>query len=160
MVKPFPLDPDYLISDTGQVFSTKHGGQMNVKYNRGYAQIGLRHGEKQITYQVNRLVLMTFVRLPNKGEHAHHKNNIKHDNRLENLEWVTCAENQKLKEEFGTAACDERHGMSTISNAQVKDIRFLCCLGLPEPLIAKKHGISRSQVNKISRRIQRKKADV
>lgn len=158
MFKPFPEDSDYLISDEGQIFSVKRREFMTPKSIRGYLQIGLRHRrKKQQTYQINRLVLMTFDRFPLENEHAHHKNNIKNDNRLSNLMWVSCQENQKLKEQFGTVACDERHGMSTISNSKVKEIRFLSSLGLSDREIAKTHGISKSQVNKITNKIQRKR---
>lgn len=45
------------------------------------------------SYAVHRLIAQTFLENPEKKEIVNHKNGIKHDNRLENLEFVTQSEN-------------------------------------------------------------------
>ena len=44
---------------------------------------------------IHRLVLDAFVGEKLKGMQCNHKNGIKTDNKLENLEWVTPSQNRK-----------------------------------------------------------------
>lgn len=60
----------------------------------GYYQVRLRD-ENNIarTYSVHRLVAQTFIPNPENKATVNHKNGIKTDNRVDNLEWATYSEN-------------------------------------------------------------------
>ena len=62
------------------------------KTKEWYCRIGLCKNAIQIKYLVHCLVLENF--LWESELECNHKNWIKHDNKLENLEWVTKSENQ------------------------------------------------------------------
>jgi|LGVF01.2.fsa_nt_gb hypothetical protein len=60
----------------------------------GYLRISIKINNKSINLIVHRLLLQTFVSNPLNKPQVNHKNGIKDDNRIENLEWVTNKENQ------------------------------------------------------------------
>ena len=64
---------------------------------KGYSRVNLhKKGKLQVSF-VHLLVLNNFIGQCPKGKEASHLNDIKADNRLENLAWMTRSENKKLR---------------------------------------------------------------
>lgn len=55
----------------------------------GYLEYTLSKDGKMKSYKAHRLVAMAFIPNPNKSPVINHKNKLKNDNRVENLEWCT-----------------------------------------------------------------------
>lgn len=97
MSKAFEIKgfPDYYVTDTGDVYSRNynHTGRIKklkqIKSRNGYLHVTLNG--KQLL--VHRLVAETFIPNNDKKLQVNHKNGIKTDNRIENLEWVSASEN-------------------------------------------------------------------
>jgi hypothetical protein len=83
-------DMNYYITKKGDVYNLKgHKLKTEISAN-GYARVSLSKHKK---YLIHRLVAQTFIPNPKNLPHVNHINENKLDNRVENLEWVTCLEN-------------------------------------------------------------------
>lgn len=100
----------YEISNLGNVkknkfvFINKAGTKQTIKEiipkfsnSFGYNVLRLTNGKTKINYMVHRLVALAFIPNPENKPHINHKNSIRNDNRVENLEWCTPKENAQHK---------------------------------------------------------------
>lgn len=79
-----------------------HGGKIlkDFKCANGYARVGLCKNDKVKRYSVHRLVAVNFLSNPLNKETVNHKNGVKHDNTVDNLEWATQKENIKHAHDY------------------------------------------------------------
>lgn len=160
----FRAIPDYLnysISNYGRIVRTKkRGGSPCLLLMRqpigksGYPQIGLTKNKKQTIFLTHRLVMLVFVGACPEGWQCHHKNHIKTDNRLDNLEYVTPSYNTQAAYDAGVlmAAHGETHYNAKLLDSQVRQIRELSSTGnYSRKTLAKMFGCSRESIRDIVR---------
>lgn len=108
--KPIKNSTEHWIDVDGSVYATDKRNNHNNKLIKksqntihGYKYCGIAYGERIITKRVHRLVAEAFIPNPNNYTIVGHKNNIKSDNRVENLYWTTVSENTKKAYDDGLA---------------------------------------------------------
>ncbi len=86
---------NYAVSDTGQIKNIKTGKilSQHLRPNDGYLQVSLWKNGTSKNFPVHRLVCLSFLDNTDNKRNVNHKNGIKTDNRVENLEWCTPSEN-------------------------------------------------------------------
>lgn len=95
--------PGYYVTDTGTVYSRKKDGrikQLKPWMRFGYSCVCVYQNNKPKWKRIHRLVAEAFIPNPDNKPQVNHKNGVRDDNCVENLEWVTNAENQKHSYDF------------------------------------------------------------
>ena len=84
----------YKVSNYGNIKSLRSGKLRKLSNDGdGYPMIGLYSNKKQTMFKVNRLVAIAFIPNPENKETVNHKDGVKINNRVDNLEWNTRSEN-------------------------------------------------------------------
>ena len=85
----------YMVSNKGRVKSLNYSnngkeGIINAKDNgKGYLRVNLYKDGKRKWYRINRLVAITFLPNPSNLPEVNHKDKIRINNCVDNLEWCT-----------------------------------------------------------------------
>jgi hypothetical protein len=88
--------PSYSVSNTGQVRNDKTNHQLKLnQHPKGYKQVTLWIEGKRQSLLVHRLVAMAFIPNPSNYNTVNHRNEIKHDNQISNLEWCSVQYNNE-----------------------------------------------------------------
>jgi hypothetical protein len=93
--------------------------------NNGYETVdmsifGVKNSKK--TYQVHRLVLLTFVGPCPEGMQCRHLDGNQRNNRLSNLKWGTIKENSRDRIRHGTDARGEKNANAKLTKLDVDEI--------------------------------------
>ncbi len=146
-------DSKYEVSDRGRVRSNFHGTSRLLKlgvHRQGYRQLGLRFGRERRVVLVHRLVGEAFVENPQNKKYINHKNGVKDDNRAENLEWVTSAENLKHAFKKGLKSnAGVNNPRTKLSPSSVREIRRQLKRGRTCRELAPIYGVSEALISAI-----------
>jgi hypothetical protein len=88
--------PDYYVSKTGQIYSTKRNKMMSVYTpSKGYPRVKFMCGGRGKCVYVHTLVAQTFLPPVEGKPYINHKDGNKHNMSVDNLEWCTLKENSQ-----------------------------------------------------------------
>lgn len=99
---PIPGFEEYLISETGEVFSTKSNRALTPHLNEnGYLYITMRKNNRNKTVAIHRLVAQAYIPNTENKPFVNHINADRSNPHKENLEWCTQSENLKHAYKLG-----------------------------------------------------------
>ena len=102
---------DYQVSSLGNVKSLKRGKEKILKNalgSYGYFEVNLLKDKKQKSFKIHKLVAIAFLNHIPDGTHkivVDHINNVRTDNRVENLQLITNRENCSKDKRNGSSSC-------------------------------------------------------
>jgi hypothetical protein len=141
--------PNYRISCEGAIESIKTGKKIKSRLDKdGYCVVNLYRDFKMKTVKVHRLVAAAYRKNTNNLPLVNHKNGIKSDNHINNLEWCTNGDNMKHAYKNGLIekCFGEDHSHPKITNEIVYKIRSSNKTGRD---LAREFNISESNVSLI-----------
>lgn len=142
--------PHYDVSDCGDLREGSRGVGQWLN-DQGYSLARLRG--PRATVRVHRLVAVAFVPNPEDLPFVNHINNSRADNRAENLEWCTQAQNIAHADRQGRMNRNpwpgRRNPRAKLSDAQVRALRAEYAANkTPHSELAKRLRLSRSAVSR------------
>ncbi len=157
------LFPDYIVSNLGRLKRLERNASIIIKNEdviKNYPELLLRPTSDRDgyllinlyrkTYKTHRIVAEAFLTNNKNKPVVNHKNEIKNDNRVENLEWATISENMIHALDTNLQHHGEKSVRSKLTNEQVLEIREkLQNKNVKSRDLADMYGVSRTTIYSI-----------
>jgi len=164
----------YKANKNGEILGCKSKKILKpIIFKRGYLRVNLYKNNKHKLHFIHRLVAATFLSKVENKNCINHKNGNKKDNNVNNLEWVTHAENvqhafdnglkispsginhylygkkhpDEVKLKISKAVSGEKNPSAKLTNKQARDIRDLYKIGdYSYTKLAKQFNVSKKRI--------------
>ena len=147
--KKITVCENYSISNYGRVRNDIRNTFLSPRKLRGYERVSLWYNNKANDHRIHRLVAQEFIQNKENKPEVNHKNGIRNDNRVVNLEWVTGEENVDHKKTVLNQG-DTFKGTSNGNSSLVeKDVIAIRESTLSRKELAKIYNISVTQIGRI-----------
>jgi hypothetical protein len=136
-----------VVSVTGKVYNRKSKIMPQHTNEDGYKIVYLSRNGRDITMGVHRAMGLAFIPNPKNKPMINHLNSNRADNRLDNLEWCTNAENIQHSFDMGISSNKgEKHPRAVLTMGKVRAIREELAKGKTPLQVANLLGVKRRNV--------------
>lgn len=112
--------PNYITNKEGTVINRITGRVLKTgDNNSGYPTVNLYNNGKRETKSIHRIVAKTFVDGYRDGMEVNHKDGDKHNNHIDNLEWMSHSENELHAYQTGLKHGPNRRAVRVIESGEV-----------------------------------------
>lgn len=144
---------NYMVSSLGRVARIMRGAPNS---HNGYRYVSFlwKDAVRQIARTIHSVVAAAFIGPRPPGYYVNHIDNVRHNNRAANLEYVTPTENQRhsWRTTNRNRQRGERHGHAKLTETAVREIRRLHATGMRFVDIAPLFGVSSQNISVIVKR--------
>ena len=149
---PYPKSPRFIVSDYGRVIGPSGIVLSPFLVGLGkYPAVTIDHKPRH----VHRMVAETFIPRSTGRPEVNHKNGIKTDNRVDNLEWCSHSENvahtYRVLNRRAHVGRGETHIRAILKDNEIAEIRRLRSAGMRLRPIASQFRVSVSHISHICR---------
>ncbi len=150
-VRITPEYPGLVISDDGRIQGPSGKWLKPVIDQDGYHRVSVKINGKWYPRGIHAIVCAAFHGpAPTPEHHAAHRNDVKSDNRAENIRWATPAENNGSdRNRNGHTARGEISGNAKLTEEIVKKIRIEHAAGVSISELSRTYGVARSTICRI-----------
>jgi len=144
------LSSFYEVSDNGKIRNSRTKYELKLALNsQGYNYVCVSLGSqyKRKHFSIHRAVAETFIPNFNDLPEVNHKDTIKINNTVSNLEWITREGNIEHARKLGLiGAWGEKNSQSKLSNKQAQEIRDIRKTGLSYRKIARLYNTTHATI--------------
>lgn len=99
-IKGYELFEGYYVTREGEIFSKKSNKYLKQQYRSGYKRVSLTaKGGIRKQFSVHRLVALAYLYFPGCEKlTVNHKDEVRHNNHVDNLEWLSMADNVRYSQ--------------------------------------------------------------
>lgn len=144
---------DYYARDDGTIYSAKSNKILSPQLDKnGYEKVQMMSDDgKRHRYSVHRLILENFNPVEGmENLQVNHIDGDKRNNKLNNLEWVTCQEN--ISHAINNNLRAKINGASKLTIEQVREIFIRSNNGESNITLGKEFGVHPDQIGRIKNR--------
>lgn len=145
----------YKVSSIGRVKSIRSDIFLKAArvVSTGYFYVALSVNGHQRSWTIHRLVAEAFIPNPENKPQVNHKNGIKTDNRVSNLEWVTAKENNQHAFRTGLtpSIVGDLHPLAKLTDIDISLMRDAYSSGHIQVALARYFKVTQANVSRVVR---------